>query len=81
MLTGRGKLHTFARSEVAAEFLQPPYVCGVIELDEGIKVFAPMHPDHIDDELSIDMPVQILVGEVWRTDEESVIAYHFKPVL
>lgn len=79
-LGGKGILHTYARSELPSEFLKPPYVAGYVDLDENVRVFAPMHPDYINADIYINMPVEIVVGEVWRTEDESIVAYHFKPV-
>lgn len=78
-LSGEGSIHSYARSEVDAEFIKAPYVCGVIDMAEGVKVFAPMHPEHMNHPVSINMPVKVIVGEVWRSDNESVVGYHFIP--
>ena len=78
-LSGQGVVHSYTRCEVASEFFNPPYVCGVIDLEEGIKIFAPLHPEHMDVRLEVGLPVEIVVGVVWNVDNESVIGYHFRP--
>ena len=78
-LSSEGKLYSWSRSEVPTHKMKPPYVCGFVELPEGIRLFAPMHPDADESVLKSGLPVDIVVGEVWRTEEESVIGYHFKP--
>lgn len=79
-LSREGKLYSFTRSEVPSRHLKPPYVCGFVELPEGIRVFAPMHPDSEQAHLHTGLPVELVVGEVWRTEQEAVIGYHFKPL-
>ena len=78
-LGGEGRIHSYAHSEVDAEFIKAPYVCGIVDMNEGVKVFAPMHPDHLDHPVSIGMLVRLVVGEVWKSGDESVVGYHFIP--
>ena len=79
-LSREGTLYSYSRSEVPAQFMKPPYVCGFVTLPEGIRVFAPMHPDADESVLKSGLPVEIVVGEVFQIEDEAIIGYHFKPL-
>ena len=66
--SGRGSLHTYVITHRPAPGLDPPYVIGVVELEEGPRLLTNVvgvEPDP--DALPIDLPVEVVyetVGDV-----------------
>jgi uncharacterized OB-fold protein len=66
--SGRGSLYSYVISHLAAPGFDPPYVIGVVELEEGPRLLSniievPPEPDH----LPLDLPLEAVihaVGEV-----------------
>lgn len=78
-LSSKGTLYTFTVSDIPSKHFKAPYTCGFVTLPEGVRVFAPLHPDSDSSALETGMEVDLVVGEAWKTDEESIVAYHFQP--
>ena len=78
-LSGRGSVHSFATSALPGQNIKAPYTCGYIDLEEGARLFTRLHPDFSESEIATGMKVNIVTGELWATDEESVVGYYFRP--
>jgi uncharacterized OB-fold protein len=80
-MSGKGKLHTFARSHMGPSGLQTPYTIGFIELPEGIKLFSLLTQcDPWDEVLAVGMEMEMVI-ETIREDEEGneIVGYKFRP--
>ena len=80
-LSGKGKLHTFARSYMGPSGLRTPYTIGFIELPEGIKLFSLLTEcEPWDKVLSVGMEMEMVI-ETIREDEEGtgIVGYKFRP--
>ena len=78
-LSGRGTLHSYATSALPGKRIKAPYVCGYVDLEEGARIFTRLHPDHGESDVATGIEVNIVPGELWQTDEESVVGYYFRP--
>lgn len=78
-LSGRGALHSFATSALPGRRIVAPYLCGYVDLEEGARIFTRLHPDYDESDIATGIKVQVVPGELWRTDEESVVGYYFQP--
>ena len=79
-LSGKGKLHSYSKSEVHSRYLKAPYTSGYVDTAEGPRVFAPLDPDAASQTLEVGMDVELIVGAVFKNKEgDSIIAYHFRP--
>jgi len=78
-LTPRGKLHTFTICRVPVPNTTPPYAMGMIDLPEGLMVFAQL-TQWKDKVLTVGMEME-MVQEKLKTDKEGneVYTYKFRP--
>lgn len=78
-LAPRGKLHTFTICRVPVPNTTPPYALGLIDLPEGLMVFAQL-TQWKEKELTIGMEME-MVQEKLKTDREGneVYTYKFRP--
>ena len=78
-LSGKGWLHSFATSALPSKRIKAPYTCGYLDLDEGVRIFCRLHPDHAQGDIATGMRTSIVPGVLWETEEERVFGYFFKP--
>jgi uncharacterized OB-fold protein len=78
-LSRRGKLYSYTIGRMAASRFQPPYVVGLVEMPEGIRVFAPLKVRE-DEPLRLGMDMEVVIEELWEEKDKQVIGYKFKPV-
>lgn len=79
ILSRRGKLYSYAIGRMASTHLQPPYVVGLVDLPEGVRVFAPLELKD-DRTYRIGMDMEVYIDDLWQEDERRVIGYKFRPV-
>jgi uncharacterized OB-fold protein len=79
ILSRRGKLYSYAIGRMASTHLQPPYVVGLVDLPEGVRVFAPLELKE-DRTYRIGMDMEVYIDDLWQEDERRVIGYKFRPV-
>jgi uncharacterized OB-fold protein len=63
--SGRGALYSYVISHLAAPGFDPPYVIGVVELEEGPRLLTniiEVEPDP--DQLPLDLPVEVVYQTV-----------------
>ena len=80
-LSGKGTLHTFARSHMGPVGMQTPFTIGFIDLPEGIKLFSLLTEcDPWDEVLAVGMEMEMVIETV-RQDEEGneIVGYKFRP--
>lgn len=79
IMSRRGRLYSYTIGRMASTHFQPPYVVGLIDLPEGVRVFAPLKVKE-DQPIKIGMEVELVIDELWKEDDKSIIGYKFKPV-
>lgn len=75
----RGVLYSYATSHVPLIKFASPYTAGWIDLEEGVKVFAPLELEKGID-IEIGMDVELVISELWREEEKIVVGYKYRPV-
>lgn len=78
-LSRRGKLYSYTIGRMASTHFQPPYAVGLIDLPEGVRVFAPLKMKK-DETYRIGMEMEVVIEELWREEDKQVIGYKFKRV-
>lgn len=78
-LGSKGKLYSFTTCHMPSLHFEAPYTVGWVDLEGGIKVFAPIVSGGAE-ELEPDMKMELVIEELWREDDTSVIGYKFRPV-
>lgn len=78
-LSRRGKLYSYTIGRMASTHFQPPYAVGLIDLPEGVRVFAPLIMTE-DEAYTIGMEMELVIEELWRENHNQIIGYKFKPV-
>jgi len=78
-LSRRGKLYSYTIGRMASTHFQPPYTVGLIDLPEGVRVFAPLIMTE-DKTYTIGMEMELVIEELWRENHNQIIGYKFKPV-
>ena len=78
-LSRQGKLYSYSIGRLPSTHFQPPYAVGLIDLPEGVRVFAPlmMTPDET---YTVGMPMEIYIDALWEEADQRVMGYKFKPV-
>jgi uncharacterized OB-fold protein len=74
-----GRLYSYTVSHMASLRFGAPYYAGWVDVPEGARVFAPLlvyegvQPD-------IGAKMVLIIDELWREDQKSVVGYKFRPV-
>ena len=61
-MSRRGKLYSYTIGRMASTHFQPPYAVGLIDLPEGVRVFAPLMMTE-DESYTIGMEMEVVIGE------------------
>ena len=77
-LGNRGRLYSFTTSYMPSTHFEPPYTVGWVDLEDGIRVFAPIERSKNQD-LAIGMEMELVIDELWQEGDKSVVGYKFKP--
>jgi len=80
VLSRRGKLYSYSFGRMASTHFPPPYAIGLVDMPEGVRVFAPLKITE-DQPIRIGMEMEVMIEELWQEDDKKVIGYKFKPVL
>ena len=78
-LSRRGKLYSYTFGRLPASHFQPPYAVGLIDMPEGVRIFAPLKMAQ-DKPFRIGMEMEVVIEELWQENDKRVIGYKFKPV-
>ena len=62
-LSRRGKLYSYTIGRMASTHFQPPYAVGLIDLPEGVRVFAPLMMTE-DETYRIGMEMELVIEEL-----------------
>jgi uncharacterized OB-fold protein len=79
ILSRRGKLYSYAVGRMPSTHLQPPYAVGLVDLPEGVRVFAPLFLTP-DEKYKIGMEMEIYLDTLWEEENKQIRGYKFKPV-
>lgn len=81
-LSRTGTLHTFTRTVLGAPHLNPPYVIGLVDLPEKIKVLSLIVDcDPGAEGLQVGMPVELVIGRLREgPDGEGLYGPQFRPI-
>jgi uncharacterized OB-fold protein len=79
ILSRRGKLYSYAVGRMPSTHLQPPYAVGLVDLPEGVRVFAPLFLT-ADEKYKIGMEMEIYLDTLWEEENKQIRGYKFKPV-
>ncbi|WP_419662357.1 conserved uncharacterized protein, DUF35 [Desulfosarcina variabilis str. Montpellier] len=79
VLSRQGTLYAYTIGRLPSTHFKPPYVVGLIDIPEGIRVFAPLlvSPDA---PLTVGMPMQLTIDTLWEEEGKRVMGYKFIPV-
>lgn len=77
-LGAEGTLYSYTVAHMASAHSIPPYTAGWIDLDEGIRIFAPIKVDD-GQELDIGMKMELTIDELWQEGGTSVTGYRYSP--
>ncbi len=77
-LSKRGKLYSYTIGRMPSTHFQPPYAVGLVDLQEGVRVFAPLKLTEADT-FRIGMDMAVVIEELWQEDGKLIIGYKFKP--
>ncbi len=78
-LSRRGKLYSYTFGHLPASHFQPPYAVGLVDMPEGVRVFAPLKTAE-EKPFEIGMEMEVVIEELWQENDKRVIGYKFKPV-
>ncbi|WP_051185070.1 Zn-ribbon domain-containing OB-fold protein [Desulfatiglans anilini] len=79
ILSRKGKLYSYTIGRMASTHFPPPYAVGLIDLPEGVRVFAPLVMTK-DEPYRIGMQMELSIEELWQEEDQHVIGYKFKPL-
>jgi uncharacterized OB-fold protein len=79
LLSRRGKLYSYTFGRLPAGHFQPPYAVGLVDMPEGVRIFAPLKMTE-DKPFRIGMEMEVMIDELWQENDTRVIGYNFKPV-
>jgi len=79
VLSRLGKLYSFTIGRMASTHFQPPYAVGLVDLPEGVRVFAPLKMTE-DKPFKVGMDMEVVIEELWQENDKQVVGYKFKPV-
>lgn len=79
ILSRRGRLYSYTIGRMASTHFQPPYAVGLVDLPEGVRVFAPLVMTE-DETYRIGMDMELMIDELWQEDDRQIMGYRFKAV-
>ncbi|MBI5586687.1 MAG: OB-fold domain-containing protein [Deltaproteobacteria bacterium] len=80
VLSRRGKLYSYTIGRLPAAHFEPPYALGLIDLPEGLRVFAPLQFSG-EESYRIGMAMEVTIEALWKEGDQQVIGYKFRPVV
>ena len=81
-LSRRGRLHSYALSVMGPPEMEKPYVMGLVDLPEGIRLYSMLtNCEPWDKVLRVDMEMEMVMGKI-KEDSlgNEIISYKFRPV-
>jgi uncharacterized protein len=79
-LSRKGTIHTVTQSIMGPTDMEKPFIMGLVDLPEGIKLFSLITGSRYgDDDIRIGAPVEMVIGKIKRDEEGyDVISYSFR---
>lgn len=78
-LSRRGKLYSYTLSHLPASRFQPPFYIGLIDMPEGVRIFAPLKTVE-EKPFRIGMEMDLAIEQLWQENDKQIIGYTFKSV-
>jgi len=75
----KGKLYSFTICHMPSLHFEAPYTVGWIDVDEGIRIFAPIKISE-NQSVEVGMDMELVIDELWQEEDKSVAGYRFRPV-
>ena len=79
-LSRRGKLYSYTIGRMPSTRFSPPYYVGMIDMPEGVRVFAPLKVAE-GQTVKIGMDMELVIEELFSENDKHIIGYKFKPLL
>ena len=79
VLSGQGRLFSFTVVHMPSTHFQPPYAVGFVDLEEGVRVFAPLVMKQ-DKPFQVGMEMTVQIDTLWQEAETEFVGYRFSPV-
>ena len=76
---GEGKLYSYTISYMPSFRFEAPFFAGWVSTTEGVRVFAPLVIEE-EGQLRIGMNMALLICELWREGETSIVGYKYRPL-
>ncbi len=74
-----GTLYSYTVSYMPPLHFEAPFYAGWVNAREGVRVFAPLVIEE-EAQLTIGIGMELLVAELWREGEKSVVGYKYRPL-
>lgn len=72
-----GKLFSFTTTYAPVSKMKPPVTVGYIQLDEGVRVFAPLKQSE-SAAYEIGMDMELETAPLWEEEENIILGYTYK---
>ena len=75
----RGKLYSYTIGRLPTARFLPPYLVGMVDMPEGVRIFAPLKINEGQD-VKIGMEMEVVIEDLWEEEDKHIIDYKFKSV-
>ena len=79
VLSRQGRLYSYTTGRLPAAQFSPPYYVGLVDLPEGVRIFAPLKITQ-SQAVSIGMDMEVIIEVLWEEEGKKVMGYKFKPL-
>ncbi len=79
VLSRRGRLYSYTVGRMDSTHFKAPYSVGLVDLPEGVRVFAPLHYSE-SEHYRVGMLVEVLIDGLWEENGKRVRGYKFRPL-
>lgn len=78
-LGNHGILYSYTVCHMPSLHFSPPYTVGWIDIDEGIRVFAPIKEGQAE-AIEIGMEMRLVLDALWEDEGRRVMGYKYRPI-
>lgn len=78
-LGNRGRLYSYTVCHMSSLHFASPYTVGWIDLEEGIRIFAPIKIGE-DERIEIGMEMELVIDDFWEEEGRRVVGYKYSPL-
>ena len=79
VLGRRGKLYSYTIGRLPTARFLPPYLVGMVDMPEGVRIFAPLKIKEGQD-VKIGMDMEVVIEDLWEEEGKHIMGYKFKPL-